>query len=115
VVLTTFFCGLWPGVFALVLSAVASWYFFLPPIYSFGLDREAVIAALVTFFFLAGIDVAIVALLNATIARILEQEKTAMLLVHEVQHRTNNLLTIVQSIAQRSLSAGHVGSRKAAV
>lgn len=103
VVLTTFFCGLWPGVVALILSALASWYFFIPPFYTFTRDTDAVVA-LLSFLFLGGIDVAIVALLNATIAKILEQEKAAMLLVHELQRRTNNLLTIVQSIAQRSLS-----------
>jgi two-component sensor histidine kinase len=104
VVITTFFCGLWPGVVALAFSAAAAWYFFLPPIYSFALDFDATVA-LMSFVFLAAIDVAIVALLNITIAKLLEQEKAAMLLVHEVQHRTNNLLTVVQSIAQRSLSA----------
>ena len=104
VVITTFFCGLWPGVMALALSAVASWYLFLPPIYTFTTDDDALVA-LATFVFLAGIDVTIVALLNATVAKILEQEKAASLLVHELQHRTNNLLTVVQSIAQRSLSA----------
>ena len=103
VVFTTFFCGLWPGVLALTLSALAAWYFFLPPLYSFDLDADALFA-LLTFVFLAGIDVAIVALLVATVAKIKEQEKAAMLLLHEVQHRTNNLLTVVQSIAERSLS-----------
>lgn len=104
VVITTFFCGLWPGVLALVLSTAAAWYFFLPPIYSLAVNVDAAIA-LMSFVFLAGIDVAIVALLNVTIAKVLEHEKAAMLLLHEVQHRTNNLLTVVQSIAQRSLSA----------
>ena len=58
VVVTTFFCGLWPGVVALILSAIASWYFFLPPFYSLSLDADALVA-LLTFLLLAGVDVAI--------------------------------------------------------
>jgi K+-sensing histidine kinase KdpD len=106
VVLTTFFCGWRPGVFAVLLSAIVSWYLFLPPLYSWSLDVDAFVA-LLTLIFLAGIDVAIVGLLNASIAKILEQEKATMLLAHEVQHRTNNLLTVVQSIARRTLSTSN--------
>src|SRR5579862_4535014 len=42
VVASTWFAGRWPGALAVVLSSMAVEYFFMPPTYSFGLNRESV-------------------------------------------------------------------------
>src|SRR5262245_27278182 len=57
IILVTFFCGLGPGVLAVWLSAIVAWYVFLPPPYSFYLDKSAT-ATLLSFFIVAGINVA---------------------------------------------------------
>ena len=40
VMLSSWYGGLWPGVFAGVLSVVALDYFFLPPLYALALARR---------------------------------------------------------------------------
>src|ERR1700722_3708730 len=42
VVASTWFAGRWPGALAVILSSIAVEYFFMAPIYSFGLNRESV-------------------------------------------------------------------------
>jgi PAS domain S-box-containing protein len=42
VILSAWFGGFWPGLFATALSALAFYYYFLPPIYSFGAKPEEI-------------------------------------------------------------------------
>jgi PAS domain S-box-containing protein len=42
VILSAWFGGAWPGLFATALSALAFYYYFLPPIYSFGAKAEEI-------------------------------------------------------------------------
>jgi two-component sensor histidine kinase len=102
VLLTAFFCGLWPAVFSVAISGVTAWYLFLPP-RGFDLTPHAAVA-LLAFFTIAILIVLVVASLHAAIAKILAQERQTNLLSKELQHRTSNLLTVIQSIAHRSLS-----------
>jgi len=60
--------------------------------------------ALLAFFTIAILIVVVVGSLHAAIAKILVQERQTDLLSKELQHRTSNLLTVIQSIAHRSLS-----------
>ncbi|MBI3705165.1 MAG: PAS domain S-box protein [Rhizobiales bacterium] len=43
VIVTTFFSGLWPGVFCAALSGLAVWYFFLTPPHSFAFSLQNVL------------------------------------------------------------------------
>ena len=67
ILLVTFFLGLGPAILIGLLSALAAWYFFLPPYYSFalGIDGAIVLAA-----FLIGtvVSIALVHWLRAAIA-----------------------------------------------
>jgi two-component sensor histidine kinase len=103
VLLTAFFCGPWPALFAVAISGITAWYLFLPPRGSFEVSPHAAIA-LLAFFTIAVLIVAVVASLHAAIKKILAQEQQTKLLAKELQHRTSNLLTVIQSIAQRSLA-----------
>jgi two-component sensor histidine kinase len=103
VLLTAFLCGLWPAIFAVAISGITAWYFFLPPRGTFETSPHAAIA-LLAFFTIAFLIVAVVASLHAAIKKILVQEQETKLLANELQHRTSNLLTVIQSIAQRSLA-----------
>jgi K+-sensing histidine kinase KdpD len=40
VMLSSWYGGLWPGVFAALLSVVALDYYFIPPLYGFGISLE---------------------------------------------------------------------------
>jgi len=103
VLLTAFFCGLWPALFAVAISGITAWYLFLPPRGSFEVSPHAAIA-LLAFFTISILIVAVVASLHAAIKKILAQEQETDLLAKELQHRTSNLLTVIQSIAHRSLT-----------
>jgi two-component sensor histidine kinase len=94
ILLTAFFCGLWPAVFSIVISGITAWYQFLPPRASFEVSSHAAVA-LLAFFTIAFLIVVVVASLHAAITD---------LLAKELQHRTSNLLTVIQSIAHRSLA-----------
>jgi len=88
---------------AVALSGITAWYFFVPPRFSFEGSPSAVIA-LLAFFTIAVLIVAVVVSLHAAIKKILAQEQQTKLLAKELQHRTSNLLTVIQSIVQRSLT-----------
>ena len=103
VLLTAFFCGLWPAVFAVAISGITALYLFLPPRGSFETDFHGA-TALLAFFTIAALTVAVVVSLRAAIKKIVAQEQETKLLANELQHRTSNLLTVIQSIAQRSLA-----------
>lgn len=103
ILLTAFFCGLWPALVSVVISAITAWYLFLPSRGSFELTSHAAVA-LLAFFTIAILIVVVVGSLHAAIAKILAQERQTSLLSKELQHRTSNLLTVIQSIANRSLS-----------
>jgi two-component sensor histidine kinase len=103
VLLTAFFCGLWPAVFAVAISGITALYLFLPPRGSFETGFHGA-TALLAFFTIVALTVAVVVSLRAAIKKIVAQEQETKLLANELQHRTSNLLTVIQSIAQRSLA-----------
>src|SRR5262245_39275821 len=60
VLLTAFFCGVWPAVFAVAISGIAAWYFFLPPRGSFEI-RSLASLALLSFFQIVVLIISVVA------------------------------------------------------
>lgn len=74
ILLTTFFCGMRPGVLALVLSGIVSWFFFLPPYFTFDIGPRKFVA-LLSFLTVASIEIAIVGALNLAIFRLLSEEE----------------------------------------
>jgi len=80
IIIATLAGGLWPGILATVLCSAAALYFFLPPLFSPDLNqREAV--SLLLFIFMASINVAIVALLDAAVERIMAQVQNMRVLI----------------------------------
>jgi len=65
ILLVTFFLGLGPAILALLLSALAAWYFFLPPYHTFAIGTDGAIV-LATFVVGSGIGVALVQWLRIT-------------------------------------------------
>jgi two-component sensor histidine kinase len=105
VAVTTFAAGLGSGIFSAVLSGVAIWYCFLPPYYSFELDQEGVVA-LASYVLVAALTIGLIHSLGVLIDRLEEAKNRQQLLVSELQHRSQNLFTVIQSIASRSLVDG---------
>src|SRR6266511_2139179 len=80
IIIATLAGGFWPGILATVLSSATALYLFLPPLFSPDLiQREAV--SLLLFIFLAGINVTIVALLNAAVEHIIAQVQNMRVLI----------------------------------
>jgi len=66
ILLVAFFLGLGPAILALLLSALAAWYFFLPPYQSFAIGINGAIV-LATFLVGSGVGIALVYWLRITI------------------------------------------------
>ena len=65
ILLVTFFLGLGPAILTLLLSALAAWYFFLPPYHTFAIGIDGAIV-LATFVSGSGVGVALVHWLRIT-------------------------------------------------
>lgn len=120
VIVTAFFCGLWPGIAVSVASLIASWYFFIPPAYSFELDRNSLVA-LLFFCFVLVVDLAIIdALMRAKRELERQREEARMFaeqrdtLFREVQHRISNNLQVVSGlIGLQARAIDHPAAREA--
>jgi PAS domain S-box-containing protein len=80
VIIATLVGGLGPGIVATVLSAATARFLFQPPVYSWGLEPETGFALLV-FLFISAVNITILRVLDAAVARIMDQEKNVRALV----------------------------------
>ena len=71
--------GLWPGIFATVLSAIAAWHLVIPQFFTRPGEHE--IVEFVLFIFISGIDVAVVVLLSKLVERLVIQQRNISLLL----------------------------------
>jgi two-component sensor histidine kinase len=105
IIVATFFGGFWPGVVALILSVVTGWYLFLDPVSTFALPAKQA-WMLSMFAFVSAIDVILVSLLNRAIDRMMAHEDHQQFLIGELRHRSQNLFTVIQALASRTLQEG---------
>lgn len=104
VILTTFFCGLRPGITCAALSGLAAWYYFLPPFHSFVLTAQTTIA-LAFYVFIVTVDIALIHTMHVAGDRLrqeqgvtsglYEQQRT---LFQELQHRVANNMQFVAAL-----------------
>jgi two-component sensor histidine kinase len=104
VMLTAWMVGLWPGVFCTVLSALAAWFFFIPPAFSFNVSAPGLVA-LAFFIIVAGVDIAVIHGMRLAQEKLSAERNTnAALAVHqktlyaELQHRIANNLAFVANM-----------------
>lgn len=104
VVLSAFLFGPGPGIVAGIVSWLMARYYFIEPIHSFALTREAA-ASLVFYALIVAVDVAIIAFMqraNRELRRQRErsyrQSEMRKLMFHELQHRVSNKLQIIASL-----------------
>lgn len=111
VILSSFLFGRGPGIVAAVLCGLLAWYFFIPPLQSFGLQRGTPLA-LLFYVGVVTVDILLVHWMQVANRHLsLERERTAQLaarteiLFEELQHRVSNNLQMVGamlSLQQRS-------------
>jgi two-component sensor histidine kinase len=99
IILTTFLGGLGPGIATAFIAGVVSWYFFLPPEFSFELGQKE-IASLVVFWLIAAMDVTLVHLLNRALDHAHRLAGERAVLLDEIQHRVANHLQFLAALFQ---------------
>ncbi len=80
IIIATLVGGVWPGIFATILSSLAAWYLFLTPEDTWILDERELIQLLL-FIFICGINLTIVTLMNALVDRVFSQEENMRVLL----------------------------------
>lgn len=104
IMLTALLGGVRPAIAITIISAVAAWYYFVPPFQSFSI-RPAEIVGLGFFFFVAGVNIGLIELLHHAIrsgradrarAESLLAAREAMF--KELQHRVANNMQFVSSM-----------------
>lgn len=115
VVLTAFLGGTGPGVLAAVLSGLASWYFFIPPLQSFDLKWPGGFIAMGFYAALVGLDLYLIHAMVGALERLQAARARADALVErqrtmfaELQHRVANNMQFVSSLLsmqKRKISA----------
>jgi PAS domain S-box-containing protein len=80
IVITAIVSGFWPAVLVTLLSSLIAWYVFLPPYFDWGMDQRGAIS-LALFVMVAGVNIALVALLNRALDRIVAQEQNVRVLI----------------------------------
>lgn len=104
VILTAFLGGLFPSIAVSVASAIAAWYFFLPPYWSFELQFGTALS-LALFCGVVAVDVTVIhvmyralAGLDAEKVRSAELAEQRELMFRELQHRVSNNLGVVSAL-----------------
>lgn len=124
VIVTTFICGLWPGVVAALASGIAAWYFFIAPANSFNLDGASAMA-LGFYAVIVTVDVLLIHLMQEALLRLSaesarqsrERELSQQLaesrevMFQELQHRVSNNLQVISALM--ALQRGAVQDEKA--
>jgi len=103
IIIAALVCGFWPGMMATVLSVLIGWYLFLPPTFSFALFSTKEAWTVTMFAVVASINVALV---SGLVAALLRHDDRQLLLLRELQHRSQNLFAVIEAIASRTLIEG---------
>lgn len=114
IVISAFALGLWPSILASAAGLLLSWYYFIPPVYSFAL-QSSTIAVLAFFLFIVVVNVllthlAIGAIHDSDDATRAKDDLAAFqeILIRELDHRIKNTFTVVASLVK--LSARYASS-----
>lgn len=71
--------GLWPGIFATLLSTIAAWYLVIP--HFFARPGQPELGEFLLFAFISGVDVAIAIVVSALVERLVIQQRNIRLLL----------------------------------
>jgi two-component sensor histidine kinase len=101
--------GALAGIFSISLSVVVVWWAFTPPYYQFQALNLNQVANVALFAFSAGLIVWLAVVYRHLLANFEEQEKHRNLLVGEIEHRSKNILTVVESLIHQTLGSSDQG------
>lgn len=106
ILIAALFAGFWAGIAATVLSILTVWSVIIPPSYGF----EALSPVQIGNFVLFGISSLMVVWLAAVhrelVDRVQRQENERRLLTRELEHRSKNMLAIIEAIILQSAESG---------
>lgn len=104
VVLTAIFAGTRPAILSSAASLLTAWYFFIPPIRSFGVS-PGLIPALFLFIFIAAVVIYFVRALTKLAEKLEAEQRVSLALIEqqrimfaELQHRVANNLAFLSSL-----------------
>ncbi|QIB33887.1 sensor histidine kinase [Ancylobacter pratisalsi] len=105
VILTTFFCGLRPGITCATLSTLAAWHFFIGPSVGMSIANWQALLALAFFIGIAAIDITLIHFTFTAAERLREERETTARLYEslrtmfqELQHRVANNIQFVAAL-----------------
>ena len=118
VIIATLISGFGAGLFSLLLSVAAAAFFMLPPRFSFYIENLSDLLATLLFILITFSIVIVIGGMRFSIERhhgidreleqyrvaLREREDRLTTIVAELQHRTRNLLTVVGTIADNTMS-----------
>ena len=96
----TLVCGWRQGVFVLILSTLAAWYYFFEPANEFVIKDANTVVALIGFLLVAGFIVALIAAMRELVGRLEAAKHVQEELFRELQHRVANNLQLVVVMLQ---------------
>jgi two-component sensor histidine kinase len=113
VVLVAFIFGIPQGILIAILGGLASWYFFIPPYFSFSVSVSTVIAMLL-YVFVVVTDIGLTALMmgayrsektaRAEMQRLAEHQEV---MAQELDHRLKNVFATINAIINLSQKYAH--------
>jgi two-component sensor histidine kinase len=98
------FGGVWAGIMSIPLSILVVWWAFTPPYYEFAPLTLSQLANIVLFAFSSGLVVWLADVHRSLLRSADMQEQQRQLLVGEVQHRSKNILTVVESLVRQTMT-----------
>jgi len=92
---------------SIALAVVVVWWAFTPPYYEFAALTVTQMANITLFAFSAGLIVWLAVVYRNLLATLEQQEKHRSLLVGEIEHRSKNFLTVVESLIHQTIDDSH--------
>lgn len=104
VLVAAFFCGLWPSILVLVLSAAAGAAWTEAP--AGASEIVFFVASFLLFIGLSGVNVALVHILMTTLEKLRQRDQQLGLINRELKHRIKNLFSIANSVCLQTIKSG---------
>ena len=107
ILVAALFGGTLAGIVSIALAVVVVWWAFTPPYYEFAALTVTQMANITLFAFSAGLIVWLAVVYRNLLATLEQQEKHRSLLVGEIEHRSKNFLTVVESLIHQTIDDSH--------
>jgi len=96
--------GRTPGLLAIPLSIIAVWWAFIPPAYAFGPLTSVNVANFILFALSSLLVVWLAVRHRRTVFELQDRDQQRELLVHEIEHRGKNMLAVMTSLVQQTVT-----------